>query len=120
MKQARLSDLLASHADALNRGEDVSGVLLTEFGQTFPELEGLLRLASLVKQALVPIAPPPTMVARIWRTLHRNEQMQALPAFTRQGIWVGVLGAGLLLSVAGILIWLFRRFRPISQSPIST
>ena len=113
MKTKDLIELLAGHADALNRGQDTTGALLTYHSEEAAELAPMLWLARSLKTAMEPAVPSATFKASLQQQLL---QASLAPAEARRPIlWIGAAAVGSLLSVAGLVLWLLRRPRPQPQ-----
>jgi hypothetical protein len=68
MKKKDLRELLTRHADALVHGEDLTSDLVEDYGHKDDQIESLLALATLLKDALVPVADP-ALMGPDWTTL---------------------------------------------------
>ncbi len=121
MMRTLLLDILAEHADALNRGDDLSPGLLARYPEAAAELEPLLLLARAVKSVLVPVKPTDAFLARLQDDLESGGRRRAYLPRLPQRLLVGlVAGLGSLLSVVG-LVWVIRQRRvgrPASPSAI--
>lgn len=109
MKQRELIDLLADHADALNREADYD---VSEWAAnhdrlaSVPSVLALLQLAQAVKRALVPVSPSPLYRLELQMRLQQEDSVIMKRPFPK----TLVLGAA--VSVVGLAIYLLRRFRP--------
>jgi len=68
-----LADVLAEHADALNRGEDRDDELLARYPHARGVLVGLFAMVRRVQQALTPIRPSERFVADLKRELTQHQ-----------------------------------------------
>ncbi len=116
MKRRTLVNLLADHADLLNRRDtddlDVAA-WLADYGpvQSMSSLLTLLQLAQAVKRALVPVEPSPLFQAELETRLVRGEgEATRKRPFSRE-VWLGAAAAGLI----GILLFVLRRMRFVSN-----
>jgi len=118
MKEKEIEDVLADHADALNRDEDVSQQLLAAHADQAHELAPLLQLAAALKAALMPVRAP----------AFKNKLGQELvsygpPVITlgqsvskrKAKVWLALAAAGSLLSAAGVVAFLLRRMRGVKE-----
>jgi len=107
MDKRSIEDVLAAHADALNKRGQFAPPALPE------EIGALLAVAELVQETLVPVQPRPSFVPSLGkRLLVRTRQgRKALTARTRRAALVGAAVLGSLLSLAsavGILVYMLR------------
>ena len=116
MKRRTLVNLLADHADLLNRRDtddlDVAA-WLADYGPVrgMSSLLTLLQLAQAVKRALVPVEPSPLFQAELETRLARGEgEVMGKRPFSRE-VWLGAAAAGLV----GILFLALRRVRFVSN-----
>jgi hypothetical protein len=113
MKTKDLIELLASHAEALNRGQDTTAALLTYNSGDAAELAPMLWLARSLKTAMEPATPSAAFKASLHQQLLQG---RLAPAEVRRPIlWIGAAAVGSLLSVAGLALWLLRRPRSHPQ-----
>ncbi len=68
-----LAEVLAEHADALNRGEDRDEELLARYPQARSMLLGLFRLVYRLRAALTPIKPSRQFVADLKAELRQHQ-----------------------------------------------
>jgi hypothetical protein len=115
MKTKDLIELLAGHADALNRGQDTTAALLTYKGQDAAELAPMLWLARSIKTAMEPMTPSAAFKASLHQQIVQGRQAADAAENARPIWWIGAAAVGSLLSVAGLMIWLLRRPRPEPQ-----
>ncbi|MCB9423314.1 MAG: hypothetical protein H6667_26200 [Ardenticatenaceae bacterium] len=107
MKQHELIDLLADHADALNRGEDVSVWLAEhEWAANISSVLVLLQVAEAVKRALVPAAPSLLFRSELKNRLLANDVYVVEKRPFPKTLWLGAA-----VSVIGLVIFLLRRIR---------
>jgi hypothetical protein len=117
MKQDLLAEALTRHADALNKGEDISGQLLAAQPEHEQELDSLFRLATAIKGSLVPM-PVPSFRADLRRALEFQAPAQiavGLPPARYKTVVMAVAATGSLLSIAGLSLILVRRRRGSTQ-----
>jgi hypothetical protein len=111
MKQRELIDLLADHADALNRraDHDVSEWLANDgLLANASSILVLLQLAQAVKRALVPVTLSPLFQSELKRRLLYEERVAL-----EKRPFPKTLLLGAAVSVIGLAIYLLRRFRPV-------
>lgn len=119
MKRRELLDLLADHADELNRSEDAVDFdlvgWLADYGSTtaMPSLLALLQLAQAVKRALVPVQPSALFRSELGFRLVQEELVGKRP-FPRE-VWWGAAAAG----VVGLVLLLFRFLSGRSRSTVT-
>jgi hypothetical protein len=102
-----IEDILADHADALNRGLATPAALPGRPGED-ESLRSLLAVAEWVQEVLVPVQPNPSFTRSLSST---REGRKALTARTRHAALIGAATLGSLLSVVstvGIIIYLVR------------
>jgi len=103
-----LAEILAEHADALNRGEDDTEALLARYPEARGGLEGLLGLTSRLRTALVPVEPPASFIRELGESLSQAaiNSGRAVAHHTRQTVLIimAVLGP-----VIGLIALLLRR-----------
>lgn len=118
MKQCELIDLLADHADALNRGadhDDVSEWLANDgLFANAASILALLQLAQAVKRALVPVTLSPLFQSELKRRLLNEEGVVDEKRPFPKTIWLGAA-----VSVIGLAIYLLRRFRPAAGGAVT-
>ena len=112
-----LQDILDTHAAELTRGRDISPELLSTYGEQFPKLTLLLRIANRLREVLVPQAAPADFVVLLRNDLKAfDEQPDLQPIIENYGgryqnrLWL-LLGsvAGTVAGVVGLVLWLRRR-----------
>ena len=118
MTENEFEDVLAVHADALNRGEELSEQLLTGRAEQSEELTTLFQLAAALKAALMPVS------ALAFKSKLGHELVSYGPPIVVLGrsvskrkarAWLAVAAAGSLLSTAGVVALLLRRVRTIKE-----
>lgn len=118
MTEHEYEDVLATHADALNRGEALGDQLLAEHAEQAEELAPLFQLAGALKAALIPVQAP------AFKSRLGHELVSYGPPVVVLGrsvskrkakAWLAVAAAGSLLSAAGVAAFLVRRFRTIEE-----
>lgn len=112
-----LQDILDTHAAELTRGRDISSELLSTYGEQFPKLSRLLRIANRLREVLIPQAAPADFVVLLRNDLKAfDEQPDLHPIIEHYGgrrqnrLWL-LLGsvAGTVAGVVGLILWLRRR-----------
>lgn len=123
MSVNHLTEILAAHADQLNRGDTGQTAFLNAFPATDPqrdELESLLDVAARTKRALTRVSPRPVFRAHLHEGLMMAAQHQhahevlidraglqrsevADPATPSGAPWGWLLGAAALGSAAGLI-----------------
>ncbi len=73
-KEARLEDILDQHANTLIEGGDSTEALVQEYGEVFPALDSLLRLAQRVHGILMPVEPSQEFVTDLRTKLITRQQ----------------------------------------------
>lgn len=116
------SEILAMHADQLNRGEPViSDVFLAPYPEWRQELIPLLDVAARVKRTLKPVSPAPAFRARLHDGLmlaaNHQQAHRILVARHEEPQWGWLLGAAALGSAAGLIALVLRARAGRSQSP---
>ena len=117
MKHELLDESLTRHADALIKGEDISGQLLAALPEHEQELDSLFRLATAIKGSLVPV-PVPAFRADLRRALEFQAPAQIAigrPPARYKTVVMAAAATGSLLSIAGLSLLLVRRRRGSTQ-----
>lgn len=113
MKQIDLVELLADHADALNKAEDAAAFdneawLAYRLPGASPAILPLLQMAQAVKKVLPPLHAP----LRLHRSFQHNPGQSVVeerPYFRL--LWWGTAVLGSLLSITGLLVYLSKRWK---------
>jgi hypothetical protein len=125
MKRKALLNLLAAHADALNRQDrraewtpDAWLADVAPAARYSPALLELLQLAQAVQQALTPVRPSADfrLAARV-QLLAQSPQVDGPEPEQRRGFWLGAAVVGSMLSLTGLVLVLLRRVRSLSPAP---
>jgi len=117
MKQDLLAEALTRHADALNKGEDISGQLLASQPEHEQELDSLFHLATAIKGSLVRV-PVPAFRGDLRRALEFQAPAQisvGRPPARYKTVVMAAAATGSLLSIAGLSLILVRRRRGSTQ-----
>ena len=117
MNNDLLDDSLTRHADALIKGEDISGELLSAQPEPEQDLASLFRLAAAIKGSLVPV-PVPAFRADLRRALEFQTPVQIAvgrPPANYKTVVMAAAATGSLLSIAGLSLILVRRRRSSTQ-----
>jgi hypothetical protein len=123
MTEKELQDVLAKHADGLNRDEELGELLLARNQEQAGDLAPLLQLASALKVALKPVSAP------VFQKKLGNELVNYGPPVVvlgrsvskRRGrAWFAVAAAGSLISVAGVTALFLRRVRPHGNGSVNS
>lgn len=106
-----IQDILAAHADALNRGQRALPTLPDAEAES---LRSLMAVAELVQGILTPVQPNPDFVRRLGKSLlvSARRSRQALTARTRRAALIGAAVLGSLASAAsivGVIVYVLRR-----------
>lgn len=110
-------EILAAHADALNRGDDNEASLLAGYPHYADEMRPLFYLARLLKGILVPVHPPAGFVSRLQHQLVSVENAPAGWGYSRFVVWAGAL-LGSTVPLLGLLLYVYRRYRqPVITLP---
>lgn len=113
MSMDELTEILAAHADELNKSDTMH---IEEFLKAYPdqraELEPLLRVADQLKRTLKPVTPAPTFRARLHDGLmlaaHHQQTHRILIEKRPEPQWNWLLGAAALGSAAGVIAIVLR------------
>lgn len=105
-----IEDILAGHADALNRGQRS----LTALPQEAESLRSLMAVAELAHGLLTPVQPNPDFVRSLGKSLliSARHSRKALTARTRRVALIGAAVLGSLASAAsivGVIVYVLRR-----------
>ena len=104
-----LPDILASHADALIDGQDITAEIMDKHGAAYPGLRILLDIGRSLSRAFVPYRAPADFV-HILRTDLRLYDQQPIPepvkAPLRVTPWMIITAvASTLATIIGIIVW---------------
>lgn len=114
MRPINLIELLAVHADALSRGDDLTDIFVETYGAQMPELPALLYVARRVARHLVPLAAPESYSDALRQNLIGLDDND-VPRFAflhGRSFWVGAALVGSAVSMAGISLLYWRFSRP--------
>lgn len=123
MRENEIEDVLTDHADALNRGEELSQQILVENEEQAEELAPLLQLAAALKAALTPVSAP------AFKTKLGEELVSYGPPVIilgrsvskrRAKTWLAFAAAGSLLSAAGVAALFWRRVKGVKEPATQT
>ena len=124
MSENEVQDVLAQHADGLNRDEELGEQLLTVHAEQVDELTPLLQLASALKAALTPVSAPVFKRRLGYELVNYGPPVVVLGRSVskrRARAWLALAAAGSVISAAGVTALLLRRERGVkeaaSQSP---
>ena len=109
MKRNELVELLASHADLLNAGEEQADAYSARYGSR-DEISALFLLARRLKLALAPVSPGAAYREQLYGELAQTPGqivVSTSPSYGRK-VWFGAATVGSLLSLAGLVFWLRR------------
>jgi hypothetical protein len=109
-----IANILAAHADALNRGENPTDHYLERYAAQANELASLFRLAEAIREAMPPAKPSDLFRESLSRRLgsfSSSTSPEDGPNDRGGARWRTVVAAGSLISVAGLTIYLMRRSR---------
>lgn len=111
MDEKLLEEILAEHADALNRGEDETEALLARYPEARGRLESLLGLTQRLRSALVPVEPPASFIRELGESLSQAavHSGRAVARRTRQTVLIIAAVVGYLFSMVGLVVLLIRR-----------
>lgn len=110
MKKNDVLTVLLAHADGLNRGDDQTERLATQYS----ELGGLLALARAIKDVLVPVRAPAGFTTQLHQELMQANVPIPLVQPKDRTVWVGA-AVGSALSIAGLIaLVLLRRQRVVT------
>lgn len=117
MEEKALLNLLAAHADALNRGEAISTVdWLVDYPSEVGRIVSLLQMAWAIKQVLVPVHPSTLFKSELRQQLIQAEAVSGANGSSHLAVWWGAALIGSVLSIAGLALWLVRRSWPTQQN----
>jgi len=122
MDDRRLEEILNRHADAIIEGRDIGSQLLADLPGNLAEVELLLRLASTLKETLVPKTVP-AFKQRLRKALEYqapSEIRLSPPTPVFRKVLMGLAATGSILSIAGLSFILFRRRRGGAQAAASS
>lgn len=114
MEGDTIANILAAHADALNRGENATDEYLSRYPAQARDLASLFRLAEAIRETMPPVTPSDLFRESLSRHLGNFSSSMALvdrPNDQDGARWRTVVAAGSLISVAGLTIYLMRRWR---------
>jgi hypothetical protein len=118
MTETTIEDLLAEHADALNRNEALNETFLAEHPEYASEAVPLFQLAAALKAALTPVSAP------VFKTRLGQELVSYGPPVIvlgrsvtkrRNKAWLALAAAGSVISVAGLTALLLHRVRGVEK-----
>lgn len=113
MEEKALLNLLAAHADALNRGEAINTTdWLADYPSEVGRIVSLLQLAWAVKQVLVPVYPSALFKSELRQQLAQAEVISSANGSSHRAMWWGAALIGSALSITGLAFWLLRRSWP--------
>jgi len=104
MDKQVIAEILAIHADRLNRGQPGLDAQDTSADE-FASLEPLMQLAERIQAALTPVQPDPAFVRRLGKQLvfATSESRKIVTLRTRRAILVGAAALGSAVSIASAL-----------------
>jgi len=113
-----ITNWLDVHAGRLQTGLSGPSALPGASTADLEMLRPLLRLAERIAQVLVPVEPSPVFVASLELELGRAASHPNLSLFTRyrKGILVSAAAIGSALSVTGVFLLYFFRFRTATRT----
>jgi len=113
MNNKVLLELLAAHADALNKDETVDTAdWLAGYPAEAGHIVSLLQLARAIKQALAPVPPSALFKNELRQRLAQAEFATGINGSSHRAVWWGAAVIGSVLSIAGLALWLLRRSWP--------
>lgn len=128
MNRKTIENILAAHADAMNRNQKAADELVNSQSDIPAELASLLQIASSMRSALNQkqgsVRPRPIFRAELKRELDSFERsgIKIGQSITRQrSKWLAIAGAGSALSAIGIILLLWRRLagkQPAIDEPL--
>jgi len=117
MKRKEVVNFLASHADALIKGMDMTPRFRSRFPEDLSELAPLLQLAEAVKDALPPV-PSPEFKKKLGRKLleYGPAEITVNPSIPQlRWLWLAVAGVTSALSITGVVLLLLRRSKVVRK-----
>jgi len=118
MSEKELQDILTEHADALNRDEELSEVLVSKYQGQSGELAPLLNLASALRSALTPVSNAAFKERLGYELVNYGPPVVVLGRSVskrRARAWLAVAAAGSVISVAGVTALIVRRLRNVKD-----
>jgi len=113
MESKALLELLAAHADALNRDETVDTAdWLADYPSEAGHIVSLLQLARVIKQALAPVHPSALFKNELRQRLLQADFAPEANGSSHRAVWWGAAVVGSVLSITGLALWLLRRSWP--------
>lgn len=122
MDDSLLEELLNRHADAIVEGRDISNQLLADLPGNLSEIDNLFRLASTLKEILVPKTVP-VFRQKLRKALEYQAPAEITltpPAPVVKKVLMGLAATGSILSIAGLSFIIFRRRRGETQTAVSS
>jgi hypothetical protein len=117
-KQRELIDLLADHADALNRGaaqgDNTEWLANNDLLANASSVLALLQLAQAVKRVLVPVPPSSLFQAELKVRLQQESEIVKTKRPFPKTIWLGAA-----VSLVGLGIFLLRRLRVAGDGAVT-
>lgn len=113
MNDNEFAEILAEHADNLNRGEDISARYIAQQPEDPAELKSLFGLAKSVRAALVPVratAFRSSLRQRLDRSSQRGRSLRTVASRTNF-VWISVAAAGSMLSIAGLVLIVLKKIK---------
>lgn len=118
MTQEEIQDVLARHADGLNRDEELADELISKHQEQAAELAPLLQLASALRAALTPVSAPAFTKELGQELVKYGPPVVVLGRSVskrRARAWLAVAAAGSLISAAGVTALILRRVRDMKD-----
>lgn len=114
MEEKVLTEILAAHANQLNKGQRKGNDYLAMFPDYQEKLKPLLETAEKVKEVLEPVEPAPAFCQSLHEDLlaagqrRLAEEIPQLPRSHRRQIIIGAAAVGSAVSVAGAIAYFIR------------
>jgi hypothetical protein len=102
-----IEDVVDRHAESLRQGEDTTEKITGQYGDSFPALGGLLKLAQRMQNTLVPVEPEEEFVVDLQARLEKI-QTRRMRSANRLANWRGRVGQssrvlGVIVSIVAVV-----------------
>ncbi|MBN1119761.1 MAG: hypothetical protein JXJ17_01685 [Anaerolineae bacterium] len=102
-----VEDVVDQHAESLSRGQDTTDKIAAQYNESFPALDGLLKVAQRLQNTLVPVEPEEEFVTDLQSRLEKI-QTRRIRSANRLASWRGRAGQssrswGAIVSVIAVI-----------------
>ena len=119
MKENRMTEALAAHADEL-LGQPGTAQPVDTTGEEYGQVAPLFQLAERLRRNMQPVQPSAIFVRSLGKELAASAQHQvALAKRTRRGVLIGAAAVGSLVSIAsvvGAIVFVVARMRARAEA----